>query len=149
MTSQTQLTKQQLEIKELKGKLLLSALMSIPAIIVMNPWLIPAFAASIPAGSYKEGLAWSAIALITVPVFMWCPSHLYLGAVARLKRGSVNLETIVALIIALASFFSLAITIIPGFSAMIPAAIPVWDYLMPAVALSLVVKISQVKKEHG
>ena len=149
MTSQTQATKQQLETKQLKGKLLLAALISIPTIIVMNPWLIPAFAANIPSGSYKEGLAWSAIALISVPVYMWCPSHLYLGAVARLKRGSVNVESIVALIIALASFFSLAITIIPGFSAMVPMAVPVWDYLMPAIALSLVVKISQDKKEHG
>jgi hypothetical protein len=80
---------------------------------------------------------------------MWCPSHLYLGAVARLKRGSVNLESIAALIIALASFYSLAITIIPGFGALMPMAVPVWDYLLPAIALSLVVKIAQNKKEHG
>lgn len=149
MTSQTQVTKLQKETDELKGKLLLAVLISIPAIIVMNPWLVPAFAAKIPPGSYKEGLAWSAIALVSVPVFMWCPSHLYLGAVARLKRGSVNLESIAALIIALASFFSLAITIIPGFGYLFSTSTPVWDYLLPAIAVSLVIKIAQNKKEHG
>ncbi|MBL4692961.1 MAG: hypothetical protein JKY92_06485 [Magnetovibrio sp.] len=146
MTAQTNPTAHEKEIDELKGKLILAALISIPNIIVMNPTLVPGVAQKLPAGSYIEGLAWSIMALISVPVFMWAGSHLYIGALARLKQGSFSLETIAALALALASAYSLAIAIVPGFDSLAPTAHPLWDFINVAVAASLIIKISQAKK---
>ena len=61
-------------IEILKGKLIVAAAISVPNIIVMNPTLIPSLSDRFPAGTYGEGLAWSIMALISVPVFLWAGS---------------------------------------------------------------------------
>lgn len=139
-------TAQDKEIDELKGKLLMSVLISIPNIIILNPNLVPGVAEKLPAGSYIEGLAWSIMALISVPVFLWGGSHLYIEALARFKKGSFGVGTVAALVLALTSLYSLAITVAPGFDTIAPTAHPFWDYIAVAVAVALAIKLNQVKQ---
>ena len=121
----------------LKGKLIVAAAISLPNIIVMNPTLVPSLSDRFPAGTYGEGLAWSIMALISVPVFLWAGSHLLLS----MKRMDMNLEALFGLGLTGAFFYSLAIAIMPGFNTLVPNATPLWDYITVIVSLSLIVKL--------
>jgi len=120
---------------EIGGKLTLAAAISIPAVLILNPTLIPVIAAKLAPGSYNEGLAWSIIALISVPVVLWSGSNIFKTARRDLKQGSVNLNTLIALAISIAFVYSLAITMLPGVQVAIPNARPYWDVLNIVVTL--------------
>ena len=121
----------------LKSKLIIAAAISVPNIIVMNPTLVPSLSDRFPAGTYGEGLAWSIMALISVPVFLWAGSHMLLS----MKRMDMSLEALFGLGLTGAFFYSLAIAIMPGFDTLVPNATPLWDYIDVVVTLALIVKL--------
>jgi|GEM_PF-6184824 len=139
MTTSNNTTKHEQERQDLKGKLILAALISIPSIIVMNPTFVPGVINILVPGSYNEGLAWSIIALVSLPVFMWSGSHMLIS----LKHRILNLESLFGLGLSGAFFYSIAIAIMPGFDTIAPSAVPLWDIIDVVVALALVLKLTK------
>ncbi len=104
------------EYRALIRKFRVSALVSVPVVLLSYPWLFPGLkdVAWLARGSNGLLWVWRGLGLLTLPVLIWGGSQFYRGAWAAGKSRSANMHTLIGVGIGAAWLYSTVAVIAPG-----------------------------------
>ena len=98
------------ELRDMSQRFIFSAALALPLLIVAMGDMLPGRPMSALFGG---GRAWVELALAT-PICLWAAWPFYVRAVASLKRGKLNMFTLIALGVSVAYGYSIIATAAPG-----------------------------------
>jgi Cu+-exporting ATPase len=106
----------QLEYRTLMRKFWVSALVSVPVVLLSYPWLFPGVREVSWLARGSDGLLWTwrALGLLTFPILVWGGSQFYRGLWAAARSRSANMHTLIGVGIAAAWLYSTVAVLWPG-----------------------------------
>ncbi len=104
------------EYRTLMRKFWVSALISVPVVLLSYPWLIPGLknVSWLARGSQSLYWVWRGLGLLTLPVLLWGGRQFYRGLWAAAKSRSANMHTLIGVGITAAWLYSTVAVIWPG-----------------------------------
>ncbi len=85
--------------------------------------------------------------ILTTPVLFWCGQGFFLGAIKALRRGSSDMNTLVALGTGTAYFYSLFLTCFPQF--LTQQNLPLTVYYEPAAVIITLILLGKLLERRG
>lgn len=101
------------EYRALMMKFWVSLAISLPVIAFSYPQFF-GLTGLVPMGSLSQRLAWAGMAVLTVPVLVWCGSQFFAGAWGALRNHSANMHTLIAMGTTAAWLYSTAVVLAPS-----------------------------------
>jgi Cu+-exporting ATPase len=104
------------EYRTLMRKFWVSAVVSVPVVLLSYPWLFPGLKDVSWLARESDGLLWTwrGLGVLTLPVLVWAGSQFYRGLWAAAKARSANMHTLIGVGIAAAWLYSTVAVLWPG-----------------------------------
>src|SRR6266511_4370820 len=137
----------QAEYRTLLRKFWVSAAVSVPAVVLSYPWLVPGLKDVGWLARGSDGLlwVWRGLGLITLPVLLWGASQFYTGMWAAARSRSANMHTLIGVGITAAWAYSTVAVIWPGIFPKASLAETYYDVTAVVTALVLLGMALEVK----
>jgi Cu+-exporting ATPase len=123
------------EYRTLMRKFWFAAAISILAMALSYPDLVPGLRDWMPMGSEMRRVVWSLLGLLSLPVLGWAGSQFFTGMWDALKHRAANMHTLIAIGISAAFAYSVVSVAWPGIFPDMALAEVFWDVTDVVVAL--------------
>src|SRR5262245_58697668 len=123
------------EYRTLMRKFWFAAAISLPAMALSYPDLIPGLREWMPMGSDTRRIVWALLGVLSLPVLVWAGSQFFTGMWDALKHRAANMHTLIAIGITAAFAYSVVAVAWPGIFPSMALAEVFWDVTDVVVAL--------------
>src|SRR5262245_5534735 len=123
------------EYRTLMRKFWFAAAISLPAMALSYPDLIPGLRDWMPMGSDTRRIVWAFLGVLSLPVLVWAGSQFFTGMWDALKHRAANMHTLIAIGISAAFLYSVVAVVWPQIFPNMALAEVFWDVTDVVVAL--------------